>query len=120
VITLRRPPALRVAALSGGRSRMSGFDPLQTFGFKDNTHPRRQLYSLDAIVCFAAATAIWLFAAGWSGDVPWLPDNRLLTPEEWPSWIGMFLLLMPDRGTIPPASILRNAAAAAGSDTWKL
>lgn len=46
-----------------------------------------------ATVALLATGVIWLFAAGWAGAVPWLPDIKLLTTREWLGWIAIFLLL---------------------------
>jgi hypothetical protein len=46
-----------------------------------------------AAISFVAAAVIWLFASGWGGGVPWLPDTQLLTTGEWPWWVIMVVLL---------------------------
>jgi hypothetical protein len=50
------------------------------------------LWVVFATISFAAA-AVWLFAAGWAGRVPWLPDMQLLHSGEWLLWLAMFILL---------------------------
>lgn len=51
------------------------------------------LWIVFAAIAFAGAAAVWLFAAGWAGGVPWLPDPQLLNSGEWLLWVTGSLLL---------------------------
>lgn len=53
----------------------------------------RVIWAVFGSIAAAATAAIWLFAAGWAGGIPWLPDMQLLATGEWLLWIAMFLLL---------------------------
>jgi hypothetical protein len=56
----------------------------------------RAIWLTFAAFSFVTAGAVWLFASGWAGGIPWLPDTELLATGEWPLWVmGLILLYGP-------------------------
>ena len=69
------------------------FPPVADIRFDGQKASMRIMWAVVAFISLAAAAAVWLFAGGWAGGVPWLPDRQLLNTGEWPLWVAMFLLL---------------------------
>ncbi len=53
----------------------------------------RIIWLTFSVISLAAATVIWLFAAGWAGQVVFYPDLSLISSGDWALWIAVTLLM---------------------------